>query len=46
MGAPKIPITEAHPQNEDCAHSWVKTEIRGRKALRCKHCGQIIDSQD
>lgn len=43
---PQIPLAQAQPQTEECAHTWVKTEIRGRKALKCKHCGKVIDSQD
>ena len=43
---PQIPLTQVQPQVDGCAHSWVKTEIRGHKALKCKHCGKIIDSQD
>ena len=43
---PEIPVIDAQPQSENCAHSWVKTEVLGRKALKCKHCGKIIDSND
>ncbi|MBQ8464963.1 MAG: hypothetical protein IJ529_06285 [Alphaproteobacteria bacterium] len=43
---PEIPMTEVKPLPENCAHNWVKTEIRGRNALICKNCGKIIDAQD
>lgn len=45
-GEPKIPLAQAQPQTDKCAHTWVRTEIHGRKALKCQQCGKIIDSQD
>ena len=44
--APENPTAAAEPLQNGCAHNWLKTEIRGRKAFRCTHCGKIIDSQD
>ena len=50
---PESPVEEKHEipliqggSSETCAHEWVKTEIRGRRALKCTHCGKIIDCQD
>lgn len=42
----QIPLKQPQAETEGCAHDWVKYEIRGRKALKCKYCGKVIDNQD
>ena len=44
--ATQILLTQPEAAPENCAHVWVKHEIRGRKALKCKICGKVIDIQD